>query len=406
MSRPNIVILGAGYGGIMTTVRLQKELKAEDANITLVNKNDYHYQTTWLHESSAGTLHHDKVRIPINDLIDYNRVNFVQDTVLSIDPEDQRVQLEEGELTYDYLVIALGFETATFGIEGLLENAYSITNINSSRLIREHIERNFALYNNEPEDREDLLTIVVGGAGFTGIEFLGEIANRVPELCEEYDIPREKVRIINVEAGPTALAGFDPELVEYAMNRLEEKGVEFRISTMIKKVTEDGIVVEKDDEQEMIPSKNVVWAAGVTGNSIVQESGFEVNRGKSPVRPDLRTPDYDNVFVVGDCAVLINPETERPYPPTAQIAIQMAETTARNLKKVLAGDQELETFEFDNKGTVASLGNRDAIGVVFGDRKLFGRSASIMKKVIDNRYLLKLGGIGLMLKKGKLDMYR
>ncbi len=406
MSRPNIVILGAGYGGIMTTVRLQKELKAEDANITLVNKNDYHYQTTWLHESSAGTLHHDKVRIPINDLIDYNRVNFVQDTVLSIDPEDQRVQLEEGELTYDYLVIALGFETATFGIEGLLENAYSITNINSSRLIREHIESNFALYNNEPEEREDLLTIVVGGAGFTGIEFLGEIANRVPELCEEYDIPREKVRIINVEAGPTALAGFDPELVEYAMNRLEEKGVEFRISTMIKKVTEDGIVVEKDDEQEMIPSKNVVWAAGVTGNSIVQESGFEVNRGKSPVRPDLRTPDYDNVFVVGDCAVLINPETERPYPPTAQIAIQMAETTARNLKKVLAGDQELETFEFDNKGTVASLGNRDAIGVVFGDRKLFGRSASIMKKVIDNRYLLKLGGIGLMLKKGKLDMYR
>lgn len=108
MSRPNIVILGAGYGGIMTTVRLQKELKANDANITLVNKNDYHYQTTWLHESSAGTLHHDRVRIPIEDLIDFNRVNFIQDTVLSIDPEGQRVQLEEGELTYDYLVIGLG----------------------------------------------------------------------------------------------------------------------------------------------------------------------------------------------------------------------------------------------------------------------------------------------------------
>lgn len=78
MSRPNIVILGAGYGGIMTTVRLQKELKANDANITLVNKNDYHYQTTWLHESSAGTLHHDRVRIPIEDLIDFNRVNFTK----------------------------------------------------------------------------------------------------------------------------------------------------------------------------------------------------------------------------------------------------------------------------------------------------------------------------------------
>ncbi len=406
MDKPNIVILGAGYGGIMTAVRLQKKLSVHAANITLVNKHDYHYQTTWLHESAAGTLHHDQVRIPIKDVVNFNRVNFVQDTVVSIDPKSQTVQLEDGELSYDYLVVALGFETATFGIEGLEEHALSITSINSSRLIREHIDFNFAQYNNQEEERDELITIVIGGAGFTGIEYAGEIVNRVPELCREYDIDRDKVRIVCVEAGPTALAGFDPELVEYAMNRLEEKGVEFKLGTAIKKCTEDGIIVEKDGEQEEIKSKNVVWAAGVRGNSIVEKSGFEVNRGKVEVREDLRTPDYDNVFVVGDCALIMNKETGRPYPPTAQIATQMAEVAAHNLKQLVEGnDSKLHGFTPYIRGTVASLGNTDAIGVVFGGKKLYGRSASIMKKIIDNRYLLQLGGIGLFLKKGKLDMY-
>ncbi len=406
MNKPNIVVLGAGYGGIMTTIKLEKILGDNDANVTLVNKHDYHYQTTWLHENAAGTLHHDRTRIPIKDVVNFNKINFVQDTVKSIEPSNKKVILEDGELTYDYLVIGLGFESATFGIEGLKEHAFSIYSINSARLIREHIEYNFARYTTEPGDRRDLLTIVVGGAGFTGIEFIAEIANRVPELCQEYDIDPEKVRVMNVEAGPAALAGFDEELVEYAMNRLEEKGVEFRLGTMIKQCNENGILVEKDGEQETIDSQNVIWAAGVTGNSIVEESGFEVSRGRVPVREDLRTPDHDNVFVVGDCAVLFNPETERPYPPTAQIAMQMADTAAHNLKQLVTNSSELETFKPNLQGTVASLGHTDAIGVVFDGKKLYGRSASIMKKVIDNRYLLKLGGIGLMLKKGKLDMFR
>ncbi|QHS23119.1 NAD(P)/FAD-dependent oxidoreductase [Virgibacillus sp. MSP4-1] len=405
MRNPRVVILGAGYGGIMTAVKLQKMVGTNEVDITLVNKHDYHYQTTWLHENSAGTLHHDQTRIPIKDVVDFNKVNFVQDTVESIDPEAQKVQLENGELEYDYLVVGLGFETATFGIKGLEENALMISNINNARLIREHLEYNFSRYNNEPEERDDLITIAVGGAGFTGMEFVGELANRVPELCNEYDIPREKVRILTVEAGPTALAGFDEELVEYAMNRLEAKGVEFLIGTPVKEATEDGIIVEKDGQEEEIKTKNFIWAAGVKANSIVAESGLEVNRGKVEVRDDMRAPDYDNVFVVGDCALIMNEETSRPYPPTAQIAMQEAEVIAHNLKALVRGSNELESFEFINRGTVASLGSRDAIGVVFGDKKLYGWSASAMKKIIDNRYLLKLGGIGLLLKKGKFNFF-
>ncbi|MFX3622862.1 MAG: NAD(P)/FAD-dependent oxidoreductase [Ectobacillus sp.] len=402
MRKPKIVVLGAGYGGMITTVRLQKLLSVSEAEITLVNNNNYHYQTTWLHESAAGTLHHDKVRLNIKDVIDTSKVNFVQDTVMEIKPAEKRVVLRNGELEYDYLVVGLGFESETFGIKGLKEHAFSIANINSSRQIRDHIEYMFSQY--PTEKRDELLTVVVGGAGFTGIEFVAELANRVPELVQEYDLPREKVRIICVEAAPSALPGFDPELVEYAVSHLEKKGVEFRIGTAIKEATEEGIIVSKDDNVEEIKAATVVWAAGVRGNSLVEQSGFEAMRGRVKVDEFLRAPGHDDVFIVGDAALVFNPQNERPYPPTAQIAIQEGYNIAKNIAVLVRGKGELEKFAFDNKGSVCSLGHDDGIGVVFG-KKLVGWKAAFMKKVIDNRYLFLLGGPLLVLKKGKLKFF-
>ncbi|WP_183253075.1 NAD(P)/FAD-dependent oxidoreductase [Anoxybacteroides tepidamans] len=404
LKKPNVVILGAGYGGLMTAVRLQKLVGVNEANITLVNKNDYHYETTWLHEASAGTLHHDRVRYPITDVIDRNKVQFVKDTVVKIVPQEQRVILQNGELSYDYLVVALGFESETFGIKGLKEYAFSIANINAARQIREHIEYQFATYNNEVEKRDERLTIVVGGAGFTGIEFLGELANRVPELCREYDIDPKKVRIICVEAAPTALPGFDPELVEYAVGLLERKGVEFKIGTAIKECTPEGIIVAKGDETEEIKAGTVVWAAGVRGSYVIDESGFEAMRGRVKVDPFLRAPSYDNVFIVGDCSLIINEETNRPYPPTAQIAMQQGEVCAKNIAVLIREQGELQPFKPDIKGTVCSLGHDDAIGVVFG-KKMWGSKASFMKKMVDNRALYLIGGPSLVMKKGKFNFF-
>ncbi|WP_028401401.1 NAD(P)/FAD-dependent oxidoreductase [Ectobacillus panaciterrae] len=402
MRKPKIVVLGAGYGGMITTVRLQKMFSVSEADITLVNNNSYHYQTTWLHENAAGTLHHDKTRLNIKDVIDTSKVQFIQDTVVDIKPAEKRVILHNSELEYDYLVVGLGFESETFGIKGLKEHAFSIANINGARQIRDHIEYMFSLY--PIEKRDELLTVVVGGAGFTGIEFVAELANRVPELVEEYDLPREKVRIVCVEAAPTALPGFDPELVEYAVKHLEKKGVEFRIGTAIKEATEDGIIVAKGDDVEEIKSETVVWAAGVRGNSLVEQSGFEAMRGRIKVDEYMRAPGHDDVFIVGDSALIINPENDRPYPPTAQIAIQEGYNVAHNIAVTVRGKGELEKFSFDNKGTVCSLGHDDGIGVVFG-KKVFGWKASVMKKVIDNRYLFLLGGPLLVLKKGKLKFF-
>jgi NADH:ubiquinone reductase (H+-translocating) len=402
MKKPNIVVLGAGYGGIMTTVKLQKSLGSNEANITLVNKNDYHYQTTWLHEVSAGTVHQDQARIAIKDVINEHKVNFIQDTVVEIKPQENKVKLENGELEYDYLVIGLGFESATFGIPGLEENAFMINDINSSRLIREHLDYNFAEYYKDKNPAR--LNIVVGGGGFTGIEFVGELANKVPELCKEYDIDRSLVRIINVEGAPTVLPGFDPELVEYAMNSLEARGVEFVTGALLKEAKPDAVVYEKDGKLNEVPTLTTVWAAGVKANSIVANSGFENNRGKIQVRPDLRSPEYDNVFVVGDCALIMNEESGRPLPPTAQIAIQQSGVIAHNVISLIKG-HDLEEFDYHSLGTLASLGHNDAMGVVFGDKKIFGWKATFMKKMSDNRYLLKLGGVGLLLKKGKFNFF-
>ncbi|WP_243387719.1 NAD(P)/FAD-dependent oxidoreductase [Bacillus kexueae] len=404
MNKPKVVVLGAGYGGLMTVTRLQKMVGVNEADITLVNKHDYHYETTWLHEASAGTLHHDRCRYQIKDVIDTSRVNFVQDTVKTINREEKKVVLENGELEYDYLVVALGAHPETFGIQGLKEYAFTISNINSARQIREHIEYQFATYNTEEVKDDTRLSIVVGGAGFTGIEFLGELANRVPELCREYDIDHKKVRIICVEAAPTALPGFDPELVEYAVDHLQRKGVEFKIGTMIKECTESGIVVAKDDNVEEIKAGTVIWAAGVRGNSIVEESGFEAMRGRVKVEKDLRAPGHEEVFIIGDCSLIINEETDRPYPPTAQIAMQQGEVCAKNLATLIRGNGEMVEFKPDIKGTVASLGEHDAVGVAFG-KKMVGSKASFMKKMIDNRALYMVGGPSLVMKKGKFKLF-
>jgi len=405
LRKQRIVILGAGYGGLMTATRLQKTLGPNEADIILVNKNDYHYETTWLHEASAGTLHHDRVRYDIKSVIDQNKVNFIKGTVTEIKTGDNKVILEDGEIDYDYLVVAVGGESETFGIKGLKEHAFSIVNVNAARQIREHIEYQFAVYPTEAEKKEERLTIVVGGAGFTGIEFLGELGNRVPELCSEYDIDPEKVKIICVEAAPTALPGFDPELVRYAVAQLEKKGVEFRIGTAIKECTPEGIIVAKgEDETEEIKAGTVVWAAGIRGNSLIEKSGFEAMRGRVKVTPDLRAPGHDHIFIIGDCSLVINEEINRPYPPTAQIAMQQGETCAKNLLALIRQQPALSNFKPDIKGTVCSLGDDDAVGVAFG-KKMTGSTASFMKKMVDNRALYMIGGPSLVLRKGKFNLF-
>lgn len=396
-NKPKIVVLGAGYAGMVTTKKLSQILPEEEAEIVLVNKHNYHYETTWLHEVAAGTINHNQARTMLSDVFNPNRVRLIYDTVVKVDKEENRVVLENSEITYDYLVISLGFVTNTFGIKGMEEHAFFIQDIDTSQLIRDHIEYQFVTYKNSEEKNDDDLTILVGGGGFTGIEFVGELAEKVPELCKKYDIDRHKVKIINVEAAPTILPGFDEDLVNYAMQSLESRGVEFRVDTPIKECKEDAFIVGED--QEEIKAGTIVWTGGVTGNPVLSNSGFELTKGKVTVESDLRAPGEENIFIIGDCAWVMNESEGRPYPPTAQAATQHGEVCAKNIK-ALMHHEPLENFTFTDRGTVASLGSSDAMGTAF-DRKFYGKPAVVLKKVVDNRSLYLVGGVKNVLKKGK-----
>ncbi|MNC32122.1 NADH dehydrogenase-like protein [compost metagenome] len=245
------------------------------------------------------------------------------------------------------------------------------------------------------ETRTDRLNFVVGGAGFSGIEFVAELADRIPQLCKEYDVDPSLVHVYNVEAAPTALPGFDPELVEYAMDVLRKKGVEFKIGVAIQECTPDGVFLATGEE---IKAATVVWTGGIRGNRLIEAAGFETARGRVKVDEYLHAPGNDNVFVIGDNSLMFN-EEGRPYPPTAQIAMQQGVTCAQNVVASIR-NKELKKFVFSNKGTVASLGKGQAIASAFG-KKYKGWVAAQLKKLVDMRYLFTIGGIALVLKKGR-----
>ncbi|MCM3785920.1 NAD(P)/FAD-dependent oxidoreductase [Neobacillus mesonae] len=390
---PKIVILGAGYGGILTAQRLQKELKYNEADVTLVNRHDYHYITTHLHMPAAGTDSIEHARVSISKLIDEFKIDLVKSAVKDIRPHEKKVILEDGTLSYDVLVIGLGGEPETFGIPGMKEHALTIRSINSVRLIREHIEYQFASYKNDA--KAGRMNFVVGGAGFSGVEFVSELADRLPRLCKEFDVDPAVVHLYNIEAAPTALPGFDKELVDYAMEVLRNKGVSLRIGVPIKECLPDGVII---GDGEKIESSTVVWTGGIRGNKLLEQAGFEVNRGRVKVDEYLRAPGFDNIYIIGDSSLVMNAEG-RPYPPTAQIAMQQGVNCAKNIAQLIRGKTQ-EKFKFDHKGTVASLGKGEAIAIVNG-KKWKGWKAAQLKKAVDIRYLYKIGGIPLVFQKGR-----
>lgn len=400
MTKKKIVVLGGGYAGLMTITKLQKKIKADEAEIILVNKHDYHYETTWLHETSAGTIKKSAASYAIKKVLDNNKVTFIKATAQKVDEENKKVILSTGEVSYDYLVIALGGESETYGIKGLKEHAYFIGSINSSIQIKEQLE---AQFENAKSNNDKDISIVVCGAGFTGIEYLGEVTTRIPELCEKYQVDKARVKVSCIEMHPTILPGFDDRLITYAKDFLTKRGVSFYLNHKIKECNENSILVEKDNETLTFDASMIVWTAGIRGNSLIEESGFESTRGRILINKDLRMPNKEDIFVIGDCSIFIDEKTNRPYPPTAQIALQQGAKCANNIIALMR-NKPVSNFVPDIKGVVCSLGNRNGVGVVY-NFPIKGLFASFMKKVIDNKANLQIGGISLFIKKLKVNFF-
>ncbi|MFB1051448.1 NAD(P)/FAD-dependent oxidoreductase [Paraliobacillus sp. JSM ZJ581] len=401
MGKPTILILGAGYAGITTAMMLQKKLDKLDATITLINKHAYHYQTTWLHEYAVGTLSDHQMKIPIESIIDTDRIHFIVDTVTNLKTEEHQVSLKKnGNIIYDYLVVALGFETATFDIPGINDFAYVINSVDKADVLRREMEDRLSSYNKKEVNQP--FTIVVGGGGFTGVEYLGELTDQLPSLLEKYKLNEHDVKLLVIEQEQSVMPGFDLELGEYAMQMLENKGVSFYLGAAVKSVHADYIVVEKNGLTEEISTSIFIWTAGVRANQLIEQSDIQHRNGSVEVTDDLLAPSNDKVFVVGDCTTVRLSDSNQIVSPTAQLAIQQAKTCAKNIEKLIKGkSNELIPFMYREHGLIASLGKNDAIGVLFNNKKVFGKEAVFLKRINENRVLHQIGGIPLLWKRKK-----
>ncbi|WP_311408170.1 NAD(P)/FAD-dependent oxidoreductase [Liquorilactobacillus uvarum] len=397
-----IVILGAGYAGLKALRRLQAD--KGDFHVTLVDRNDYHYEATDLHEVAAGTQSREKITFPIADVIK-SSTTFEKAEVKLIDRKEQRVQLSNGKnLAYDYLIVSLGFRSESFGIAGVAENALEMVDVASAENVNRHIIEQMKDYSKTKD--QDNLRIVVCGAGFTGIELLGALEDNRKKFASIAGVEPEKLEFYCVEAVTRLLPMFNEKLANYGISALKNWGIKFLTGKPIKEIKPNTVVYQDNKETgetKELSAKTIIWTTGVSGSRVMEASGFSQRRGRVMVSADLTDPDFDNVYIIGDVSAVMNTENNRPYPTTAQIALSMGEHAARNILAQLKGSATTP-FTFKSLGSVASIGNTHAFGLV-GKSSVKGYPASFVKKMIMDKSLLETGGIKEMLAKGRFDLY-
>lgn len=394
-----VAILGAGYAGLRTLRELQKQ---SDLHITLVDRNDYHYEATDLHEVASGNQPKEKIIYPIKDVVNSKTTTFIQDEVKKIDPDQQVVDLKNNQpLHYDYLVVALGFETETFGISGATENALEMVDVQTAEKVYAHIQAMMKKYK-ETQDKK-YLRLVVCGAGFTGIELVGALHEGKERYAKIAGVDPAEIEIYCIEAMSSILPMFNDKLTQYCLDYLNKWGVHLLTSSPIKAIKPEKVVYGTDDWEEELEAGTVIWTTGVSGSHVVGDSGFSEKRGRVMVSDDLTDPDHDNIYIIGDVSAVMDKESNRPYPTTGQISLQMGDHAAKNIQHQIKGEST-EPFTFKSLGSVASIGNTHAFGYV-GSTAVQGYPASFMKKMIMNRSLLKTGGLKEVMAKGRFDLY-
>jgi len=386
----NIVILGAGYGGLLAAQNVRKFYTKSQANVTVINKYPTHQIITELHRLAAGNVHEKAVAMPLDKLLKGLDVDIKIATVESFNVDNKEVILGDGsKLSYDALVVALGSVTAYFGIPGLEENSMVLKSAEDANNIYKHVEARISEYakTKKPEDA----TILIGGGGLTGVELVGELADILPAMTKKYGVDYKEINLSLVEAGPKILPVLPDDLIERATKSLEARGVKFLTGLAVTNVA--GNVIDLKDGQKIV-ANTFVWTGGVQGNPLVGVSGLEVNRGRATVNEFLQSTSHPEVFVAGDSAVYFPADGDgRPAPPTAQIAWQMGELIGYNLFAYLEG-KSLEGFNPINSGTLASLGRKDGVAIVGGSSTpLKGMPASLMKEASNIRYLSHIKGL-------------
>lgn len=356
--RPRVVIVGAGFGGLNAA----KALKHAPVDILMIDTNNFHTFQPLLYQVATSALDAGDVAHQVRSIFEHQKnFRFRQGTVTGVDQDTQQIELTDGSrIDYDYLILAAGAVYNDFGTPGVIEHGFVLKSLSRSVALRNHVLRRFERAATDPAlvERGEL-TFVIIGAGPTGVEMAGalvELFQRVlPADYPELDL--RLARVVLIEAGPEVLPPFEPATRRYTERVLRRRGVDVRLSATMARATAEGVTLRSG---EFIPSRTLVWAAGVRAHPLAEALDTELTRGfRVVVEPDLSVPGRPNTFVVGDLAGATDGEG-RPLPQVAQVAIQggkhAAKTITRRIQKLKS-----EPFKYHDLGSMAIIGRNAGV---------------------------------------------
>lgn len=363
----NIVVVGAGYAGVLATKKLEKKLRkrgvANETQITIIDKHPYHTMLTELHEVAACRVGEESVKMNLDQIFAGRKVKVVLDTVNKIHFEENKITGENGEYSYDYLVLAAGSKPTFYGVEGAEEHSYTLWSYDDAVILRDRIHDCFRLAADEPnaQKRQELLTFYVIGAGFTGVEMMGELAEYVPVLCERFHIKREDVKLVNVDGLSRAVPVLPEKLSGKVERRLKKMGVEVLLNANVVEVGENFIKMKEGEEVKQYTAGTIVWTAGIESAELTAEAAKEVKsagRGRIEVDAYLRSVDYENVYVIGDNMFYTAPGEENPVPQMVENAEHSADAAANNIAVAITKKGKLEEYAPKFHGIMVCVGGR------------------------------------------------
>lgn len=370
--RKRILILGGGFGGIYTAMTLQKRLRRRtDIEIALVNQENYFVFHPMLAEVISGNIGILNTITPIRDLC--RGVSLYVRKVESIDLERRVVMASHGfrphatEISYDYLVIALG-TLENFGVvRGLQEHGLHFKNLGDALVLRNrliHILEE-ADIETDAELRQSMLTFVMAGGGFSGVEAIAELNDFVRDVARRYPhINPDEIKVILLQSGPRILPELPESLSLYAQRLLRRRKVDIRLGRRLSAVTADEAIL---DDGTHIPTRTLMATIGATPNPVLLALPCQKERGRLVVNEYLEVLDQPDVWALGDCAHIIDHKTGQPCPPTAQYAVREGKRVALNILATMQG-KEKKPFSFSALGMMGSLGHCSAVGNVLGIR--------------------------------------
>ncbi|MFT4143680.1 MAG: NAD(P)/FAD-dependent oxidoreductase [Mobilitalea sp.] len=359
-----IVIVGAGYAGILTAKKLAKKFKKQkDISITIIDKNPFHTMLTELHEVAANRVDEDSIKISLSKVFAGRNVDVKLDTISSIDFEKKNVIGTKESYSYDYLVIAAGSKPTFYGVPGAEEHSFKLWSYEDAVVLREHIQNTFrkAMVETNEEERKKLLTFWVVGAGFTGVEMIGELAEYVPILCEKYEIKRSEVSLYNVDGLSRVIPNLTEKLSAKVERRLEKMGVKVVLNAFVAGIGEDFIDLKQNDKVVNHKAGTVIWAAGIQSADVTAKTSdhLEVARGgRVQVDAFLRSSKDESVYVVGDNMNYVPAGEERPVPQMVENCEQSSHTAAHNITCAITGKGEMEEYKPKFHGVMVCIGGR------------------------------------------------